>query len=59
MQARRDLALIRLAERVFPPTTEQEAIRVFLPEKPESGYVRLLRVLAETDPDAPRKRKPQ
>ena len=59
LQARRDLAFIRLAERVFPPTTEQEAFRVFLPDKPESGYVRLLRAIAALDADAPATRKPQ
>lgn len=59
LQARRDLALIRLAERVFPTTTERDAFRAFLPDKPEDPYVRLLRAIAALDPDAPATRKPQ
>ena len=45
----RDLVLIRMADKVFPATTEKDVIRVFLPNKPDEPIVRLLKAIIAQD----------
>lgn len=55
----RDLVLVRMADKVFPPTTEKDVIRVFLPNKPDEPIVRLLKAVIESGrkPKAKKRRK--